>query len=394
MATTRTATAVLFNVYTAAQCCDANDARISLEHIYARASTEEQMLPAVLRRIIALRKKLAKFEPEAFMSSDEVAATKAAETMPVPFVSEAQMKRNERMPCTEETTAICHFCQRPIKPTGLQVHMTTDLELTTAAECENSQGYFEVGPECAKKIPARFLFKSVVAVPVVADKISAWIPQKEQFKRDMPAYLAEVAIGNVGGRLLNITLEEAIVVAEEKVAGWIAAGRPDSFTMPAIQAWIEKYKPVVAVATTEALPTIEVAHFETSDAAGPYSERNVSMAGKVIGRIQGGPRRGYWYDADGFGPATVRPTIIEAADDLVAAYRADFRTYGGYQCHAGNVVVCEAAGQSLDTTAGKYAVMCESHNIVGYAQSLPSARIQMATPALFCECCKRELLNS
>jgi hypothetical protein len=73
----RTATQVLANVYTAAQCTDANDARIALEHIYQHASADEQALPSVLRRVIALRKQLAKFEPEAFMSAQEITAAKS-----------------------------------------------------------------------------------------------------------------------------------------------------------------------------------------------------------------------------------------------------------------------------------------------------------------------------
>lgn len=113
------------------------------------------------------------------MAAPVATAEPVAETMPVPFASDAQVARNGQMSNTDELTQRCHFCQRPIRPTGLQVHMTTDLELTTAADCDNSQGYFEVGPECAKKIPRRFLFANVAGselpgfVPVVSAATNA-----------------------------------------------------------------------------------------------------------------------------------------------------------------------------------------------------------------------------
>lgn len=82
----RTSSQILLHVYTAAQCCDGNDARIALEMIYEKATAEEQMLPAVLRRIIALRKVLRKHEPEAFESLQETTAREAAKVATGPIM--------------------------------------------------------------------------------------------------------------------------------------------------------------------------------------------------------------------------------------------------------------------------------------------------------------------
>lgn len=74
----RTTTQILKNVYTAAQCTDANDARIALENIYENATAEEQALAGVLRRVIALRKVLRKHDPEAFMDFQDLMNKEAA----------------------------------------------------------------------------------------------------------------------------------------------------------------------------------------------------------------------------------------------------------------------------------------------------------------------------
>jgi hypothetical protein len=246
---------VLKGVYTAAMCADAQDARIGLQTIVERlGDLSLDTFPAVLRRYMAFRRLINKFEAEApqvtaepaYYSTCQTERTVLVKTQPLskvgtdegievvgwktgacdtplfsdverssgvcracaigwehpenyttakgrpevetqnepyipvaaepvqpqapaaefiecPFtINEGLYKRNSDMRETEELSVRCHFCNRPIRPRGLQVHMTTDLELTTAEEVENSQGFFEVGPECAKKIPARFIFHNYI----------------------------------------------------------------------------------------------------------------------------------------------------------------------------------------------------------------------------------------
>jgi hypothetical protein len=85
------------------------------------------------------------------------------ERIPVPFVSSEAMDRNRRRATPDDWDGTeCLFCCRPIlnRSTAWAVHMTTSLELVPADvpddDVADSQGGFEIGPECAKKIPARF----------------------------------------------------------------------------------------------------------------------------------------------------------------------------------------------------------------------------------------------
>ena len=59
----RTAAQVLVNTYTAANCCDASDARYGLQTLIERSTVTELGLPAVMRRIVALRRVIRKYEP-------------------------------------------------------------------------------------------------------------------------------------------------------------------------------------------------------------------------------------------------------------------------------------------------------------------------------------------
>ena len=87
-----------------------------------------------------------------------VAPVVAVDEVDVPFTTGPTYKRNIQTPETEECPNRCHFFQRPIRENGMQVHMTTNNTLTTAEEHAESQGYYDIGPECAKKVPARFIF--------------------------------------------------------------------------------------------------------------------------------------------------------------------------------------------------------------------------------------------
>ena len=54
--------------------------------------------------------------------------------------------------------------------------------------------------------------------------------------------------------------------------------------------------------------------------------------------------------------------------------------------NGGWVVIYLASAQGLDETAGKYAVVCETHNTILQTTSLPKARPNLKHPA-FCEAC-------
>lgn len=82
----------------------------------------------------------------------------AVDEVDVPFTTGPTYKRNIQMPETAECPNRCHFCQQPIRENGMQVHMTTNNTLTTAEEHTDSQGFYDIGPECAKKVPKRFIF--------------------------------------------------------------------------------------------------------------------------------------------------------------------------------------------------------------------------------------------
>ena len=59
----------------------------------------------------------------------------------------------------------------------------------------------------------------------------------------------------------------------------------------------------------------------------------------------------------------------------------------------GWVVIYNAKEQGLDTTAGKYAVVCETHNNVINVTSMPKARSSMKSVDFCEECNKRGALN-
>lgn len=97
----------------------------------------------------------------------------------VPFASEKTRERNRYRPIPAEWLAEwkaypegegwrggaeCLFCRAAIRDAraAVHVHMATTLELVTEDEPldENEdQGCFPVGPECARKVPARFRLK-------------------------------------------------------------------------------------------------------------------------------------------------------------------------------------------------------------------------------------------
>lgn len=56
----------------------------------------------------------------------------------------------------------CLFCNKPMDVTNetIHVHLTTDGNITSLddSQCENSQGCFPIGNECAKKIDKSFYF--------------------------------------------------------------------------------------------------------------------------------------------------------------------------------------------------------------------------------------------
>jgi hypothetical protein len=57
----------------------------------------------------------------------------------------------------------CHCCGIPLKNDNYLIHMTTDGTIVPANIdenlVENSQGWFEIGPECKKKYPSEFIYK-------------------------------------------------------------------------------------------------------------------------------------------------------------------------------------------------------------------------------------------
>lgn len=73
--------------------------------------------------------------------------------------------------------------------------------------------------------------------------------------------------------------------------------------------------------------TIKAPHHQSEDKAGPYSERYVEAGGVVIGAVHGGPRRGWWFDADAYNPGKVQPTMMAAVEQLVAAHLAAEEEY-------------------------------------------------------------------
>lgn len=66
-------------------------------------------------------------------------------------------ERNEaRVPVMEQP---CFRCGRKVRPDGAYVHLRTD-GLVAPADAilasNEDQGWFPIGPECAKSIPAKF----------------------------------------------------------------------------------------------------------------------------------------------------------------------------------------------------------------------------------------------
>lgn len=52
----------------------------------------------------------------------------------------------------------CSMCGRPLKGKTSLVHYLTNGMITTERDASNTQGFWEIGPECGKKIPAAFRF--------------------------------------------------------------------------------------------------------------------------------------------------------------------------------------------------------------------------------------------
>lgn len=53
----------------------------------------------------------------------------------------------------------------------------------------------------------------------------------------------------------------------------------------------------------------------------------------------------------------------------------------------GWIVIYDAKEAGLSDADGKYAVSCETHNVIINTTSLPKARVPMKNPSLFCEEC-------
>ena len=79
---------------------------------------------------------------------------------------------------------------------------------------------------------------------------------------------------------------------------------------------------------------------------------------------------------------------------MTKSTRKPFNNLAGYVAslrsgiNRGWVVIYKAAEAGLDTEPGKYAISCETHNLLGYAASLPDARLQMKAPENFCSDCR------
>lgn len=75
--------------------------------------------------------------------------------------NEKQILINEQKR-TKKGQVRCLFCNKPMEVTEntLHVHLTTDGNITSLddSQCENSQGCFPIGNECAKKVDKSFLF--------------------------------------------------------------------------------------------------------------------------------------------------------------------------------------------------------------------------------------------
>lgn len=86
-----------------------------------------------------------------------------AERIKVPYASLQTNERNRRRRLKEGCSERCFFCSSPIRDDvqAAYVHMTVDGCLVPANEEldeeHGSQGCFPVGPECKKRVPARFL---------------------------------------------------------------------------------------------------------------------------------------------------------------------------------------------------------------------------------------------
>ncbi len=57
----------------------------------------------------------------------------------------------------------CHCCGIPLKNDNYLLHMTTDGKIVpenvNEEDVEDSQGWFEIGPECQKKYPSEYIYK-------------------------------------------------------------------------------------------------------------------------------------------------------------------------------------------------------------------------------------------
>lgn len=78
--------------------------------------------------------------------------------------------------------------------------------------------------------------------------------------------------------------------------------------------------------------------------------------------------------------------------------RKPYNEHAGYiasrrnEINRGWVVIYIAKEQGLDESAGKYAVVCESHNTILQTTSLPKARPLLKYPE-FCEDCKLQTIK-
>lgn len=81
----------------------------------------------------------------------------------VPILRSSQYENNITRLGEHSDTCIC--CGKRTA-TNLTVHLTTDFEIvnTTKEDLSEidtiSQGFFNIGKECAKKFPSEFIFKS------------------------------------------------------------------------------------------------------------------------------------------------------------------------------------------------------------------------------------------
>lgn len=96
-----------------------------------------------------------------------------------------------------------------------------------------------------------------------------------------------------------------------------------------------------------------------------------------------------------------RVNIACNADQSIASTRKPFSKFAGYvaslrsagkpgAAKRGWVVIYEAGPAGLDTSAGKFVVICEAHGQTTYNASLKQSRPEMKDPTTFCIYCRYE----